>query len=148
MEVSEGGTCVSGLEIRLSIKVLCLDKRHVFVLGGGAYEEISRNRLIVHDFDKVANSDILPHGFVPMGPNIFAGISKHMMFNLLHGIRAVVLDIGILLGCTTSLNVLPLWTASWDDTPDEGPTFSTIQIRVNPIATGKDANLRMVDVTV
>lgn len=65
-EVSESGRGIAGLEVRLSVEVLGFDKGDVVVFGGSAYKDVSGDRFIVQDFDKVADADVLPEGLGPV----------------------------------------------------------------------------------
>jgi len=56
VEVREGRDRMSRLEVRLSVQVLRLDKRHVLVLARRADEYVSGDALVVHDLDKVADA--------------------------------------------------------------------------------------------
>ena len=65
-KISESRGRVAGLEVGLPIKVLGFDKGDVLVLGGSAYKDVRGDRLVVHDFHKVADADVLPEDFGPV----------------------------------------------------------------------------------
>jgi len=53
------------LEIGLAIEVLGFDVSDAVFLGGGADDDIGRERFIVRNPDDVANTNIFPDGFLP-----------------------------------------------------------------------------------
>lgn len=109
-KVSESRGRIAGLEVGLSIEVLGFDKGDVLVLGGSAYKDICGDRLVVHDFDKVADTDVLPDVLAP----VYVG-------SLVIGEDMVVLDGGV-------RRHGRLWVAVkrgtlGDDAPDKGTTL-------------------------
>ena len=69
LSVSEMGqrrTSRPRFEVRLSIKVLGFHESDVLIFRGGAYKDVSGDRLVVHDLDNIADADIFPCRHFPM----------------------------------------------------------------------------------
>ena len=65
-EVGKRRDGIARLEIGLAVQILGLDKGDVLVLARCANEYVSGDALMVEDFDKVANAQVLPGAALPV----------------------------------------------------------------------------------
>lgn len=55
------------LEIGFTIQVLCLYEAHPFRVGSGKDNNVSRNLLVIPQYDEVSNFELLPESAFPLG---------------------------------------------------------------------------------
>jgi hypothetical protein len=139
-KISESRGRVTGLEVGFPIEVLGFDKGDVLVLGGSAYKDVRGDRLVVHDFHKVADADVLPEGLGPVyvwGPLMREGVGRAVMVELDGGVR----------GCG-GLGVSAGTDTCGDDAPDEGAALGAGEVWVGPAWTREDSDGGVVHATV
>lgn len=64
-EVGERRDGIPRLEVGLAVQIFSFDERDVVVLARRANEYVSRDALMVHDLDKVADAQVLPRSALP-----------------------------------------------------------------------------------
>lgn len=94
-KVGQDRTSTPRLEVCLSIQVLCLYKGNILLLGSGADEDISRDGIIVENFDDITDSDVFPGSDLPMGAGVARGVVKEVnvvRFCAFYDFSIIVLD--------------------------------------------------------